>query len=92
MQVGDEAVYRSVTEASTRSRHVQLDGSRAPQRWPRLVTEAERIAKAHGCVAVQGTCLSFQAPGFFRKLGCEMFGTADVFLDGHTQDQLIKQL
>jgi hypothetical protein len=56
------------------------------------VTEAERVAKAHGCVAVQGTSFSFQAPGSFRKLGCEVFGTADVFLDGHTQDCLIKKL
>jgi len=56
------------------------------------VIEAERVAKAHGCVAVQGTCFSFQAPGLFRKLGYEAFGTADVLLDGHTQDYLIKQL
>jgi len=57
-----------------------------------LVIEAERIAKAHGCVAVQGTCFSFQAPGFFRKLGYETFGTTDLFLDGHAQDYLIKKL
>jgi len=57
-----------------------------------LVIEAERVAKAHGCVAVQGACFSFQAPGFFRKLRYETFGTADVFLDGHTQGYLIKKL
>ena len=53
---------------------------------------AKSPALANGYVAVQGTCFSFQAPGFFRKLGYETFGTADVFLDGHTQDYLIKQL
>ena len=57
-----------------------------------LVAEAERIAKAHGCVAVQGTCFSFQAAGFSRKLGYETFGTTDLFLDGHAQDYLIKKL
>jgi hypothetical protein len=50
------------------------------------MAEAERTGEAHGCAAVQGTCFSFQSPGFFRKLGYETFGVADVFLDGHTQD------
>jgi len=31
-------------------------------------------------------------PGFVHKLGYETFGTADVFLDGHTRDCLIKNL
>jgi hypothetical protein len=31
-------------------------------------------------------------PGFFRKPGYETFGRAGVFLDGHTQDYLIKKL
>jgi hypothetical protein len=31
-------------------------------------------------------------PGFVHKLGCEMFGTANVFLDGHKQDYPIKKL
>ena len=53
---------------------------------------AKSPASANGRVAVQGTCFSFQAPGFFRKLGYETFGTADVFLDVHTQDCLFKNL
>jgi len=31
-------------------------------------------------------------PSLFRKLGYETFGTADVFLDGHTRDCLLKKL
>jgi hypothetical protein len=53
---------------------------------------AKSPASANGRVAVQGTCFSFQAPGFFRELAYETFGTADVFIDGHTQDYLIKKL
>ena len=53
---------------------------------------AKSPASANGRVAVQGTCFSFQAPGFFRKLGYETFGTTDLFLDGHAQDYLIKKL
>lgn len=57
-----------------------------------LITEAERIAVAHGCVAVQGNCLSFQSPEFFHKLGYESFGVVDVYMDGYTEDLLIKRL
>jgi GNAT superfamily N-acetyltransferase len=57
-----------------------------------LVAEAERIAREHGCIAVQGCCLSFQTPGFFHRLGYESFGVVDVYLDGHTEDLLIKRL
>lgn len=58
----------------------------------RLVTEAERIAQAHGCIAAQGCCLSFQAPDFFHRLGYESFGAVDVYIDGYTEDLLIKRL
>lgn len=57
-----------------------------------LVMEAERIAATHGCVAVQSTCFSFQAPGFFDSLlGYETFGVADVYPDGFTETYLIKK-
>ncbi|MFC2077695.1 GNAT family N-acetyltransferase [Candidatus Bipolaricaulota bacterium] len=57
-----------------------------------LVAEAERIARAHGCIAVQGCCLSFQSPGFFRRLGYESFGVVDAYMDGYSDDLLIKRL
>jgi GNAT superfamily N-acetyltransferase len=57
-----------------------------------LLTRAERIVKAHGCVAVQGCCFSFQAAGFLHRLGYKSFGVVDVYLGGHTEDFLIKRL
>jgi ribosomal protein S18 acetylase RimI-like enzyme len=56
-----------------------------------LVTEAERIAQAHGCVASQGTCFSFQTPAFFSAIGYETFGVADLYPDGITENYLIKK-
>jgi len=57
----------------------------------RLIEEAERIAKSQGCIAGQGCCLSFQTPDFFHKVGYESFGTVDVYMDGYTEDLLIKR-
>lgn len=57
-----------------------------------LLTRAERTAKEHGCISVSSHCLSFQSPGFFRRMGYGTFGTVDVYMDGHTEDLLIKRL
>jgi len=57
----------------------------------KLVTEAERIAKAKGCVAGQSCCLSFQSPGFFDAVGYESFGTVHVYMDGVAEDLLVKR-
>jgi len=57
----------------------------------RLIEEAERIARSEGCVAAQGCCLRFQAPGFFRRVGYESFGTVDVYVDGYVEELLIKR-
>jgi GNAT superfamily N-acetyltransferase len=57
-----------------------------------LLLEAERVAKESGCMAVNTHCLSFQSPGFFRRMGYEVFGTVDVYVDGYTEDLLIKKL
>jgi len=58
----------------------------------RLLTEIEQLAKDRGCVAVNSHCLSCQSPGFFRKLGYGTFGKVDVYMDGYTEDLLIKKL
>jgi GNAT superfamily N-acetyltransferase len=58
----------------------------------KLLAEAERIAAEHGCIAVQGSCLSFQAPEFFFGLGYDSFGTVEVYLDGHIEHLLSKPL
>jgi len=58
----------------------------------RLIETAENIARSHGCIAVQGSCLSFQAPEFFRAVGHESFGRVDVYPNDIWEDLLIKRL
>ncbi|HYE49005.1 MAG TPA: GNAT family N-acetyltransferase [Azospirillaceae bacterium] len=40
----------------------------------RLVEEAESIARARGCAGAWVDTFSFQSPGFYRRLGYEVFG------------------
>ncbi|TFG12451.1 GNAT family N-acetyltransferase [Candidatus Thorarchaeota archaeon] len=40
----------------------------------RLVANAEKVAKEHGCISAQTSTYSFQAPEFYRGLGYELFG------------------
>jgi ribosomal protein S18 acetylase RimI-like enzyme len=58
----------------------------------KLVLEAERIAQESGCIAAQTYALSFQAPGFFQKLGYETFGISDGYPDPVHEYYLIKRL
>ena len=57
-----------------------------------MIEAAEQIARSRGCLAVQGSCLSFQTPGFFHAAGYESFGRVDVYLDDVWEDLLIKRL
>jgi ribosomal protein S18 acetylase RimI-like enzyme len=57
----------------------------------RLVEEAERHALAFGCHSAYVDTFSFQAPGFYRKLGYEEFGTLD-YPPGHRRFFLEKRL
>ena len=43
----------------------------------RLMAEAEAIARARGCAGAWLTTFSFQARGFYEKLGYEVFGELD---------------
>lgn len=57
----------------------------------KLAMEAERRAKQSGCIAVQTYALSFQAPGFFRSLGYEVFGISNGYPDPFQEYYLIKR-
>lgn len=41
----------------------------------KLIAKAEAFARRKGCVGVWLTTYNFQAPGFYRKLGYQAFGT-----------------
>jgi GNAT superfamily N-acetyltransferase len=42
-----------------------------------ILTRAEEIARARGCVGVWLDTFAFQAPGFYDKLGYEVFGSLE---------------
>jgi ribosomal protein S18 acetylase RimI-like enzyme len=58
----------------------------------RLVQAAEREAAARGCRVVRVNTHTFQAPGFYRKLGYEQIGFADGTPAGHGEAFLAKAL
>jgi ribosomal protein S18 acetylase RimI-like enzyme len=55
-----------------------------------LMTEAEQIARNAGCIACQTYSFSFQAPGFFQKLGYEAYGLSDGYPRPVTQYCFVK--
>jgi GNAT superfamily N-acetyltransferase len=57
-----------------------------------LILEAEQIAVQNGCTACQTYALSFQSPGFFRRMGYEEFGVSDGFPAPVQEHYLIKRL
>ncbi len=57
-----------------------------------LLMEAERQARAHGCVGVWLDTFAFQAPGFYRKHGFTEFGRIDDFPPGSSRHFFMKRL
>jgi GNAT superfamily N-acetyltransferase len=57
-----------------------------------LVLAAERIGFEKGCITSQTWSLSFQAPGFYQKIGYEVLGVYDGYPDGITETVLMKRL
>ncbi len=58
----------------------------------RLLREAERIAAARGCIGVHLDTCSFQAPGFYEKLGYTRFGTVPDHPRGHARHLYARRL
>lgn len=50
-----------------------------------LMNEAERQARQRGCYGAQVDTASFQAPGFYEKLGFRTIGTVEDFPRGHAR-------
>jgi GNAT superfamily N-acetyltransferase len=57
-----------------------------------LMKQAEEVAAKRGCVGVRLDTFSFQAPGFYEKLGYQRFGKLIVHPEGHAQIYYFKNL
>jgi ribosomal protein S18 acetylase RimI-like enzyme len=58
----------------------------------RLITLAEEKARQHGARHAYLDTFSFQAPGFYKKHGYQVFGLLNDFPPGHQRYYLTKEL
>lgn len=58
----------------------------------RVIEAAEAEAARRGCAHAHVDTFSFQAPGFYRRHGYEVFGALDDYLAGHRRLFLRKRL
>ena len=58
----------------------------------RLMAMAEAEAVERGCVGAQVDTVTFQAPGFYSRLGYEQIGQVDGFPPGHARHYFSKRL
>jgi ribosomal protein S18 acetylase RimI-like enzyme len=58
----------------------------------RLLTKAEEIARARGCVGIRLDTTSFQAPDFYHRHGYTEFGRIEDYPLGHARLWFMKKL
>lgn len=58
----------------------------------RLLTMAEEIARARGCVGIRLDTTSFQAPDFYHRHGYTEFGRIEDYPPGHARLWFMKKL
>jgi GNAT superfamily N-acetyltransferase len=58
----------------------------------RVMAEAEDEARRRGCRAVVLYTISFQAPGFYERLGYRVFGKVDCDPPGTSRNFMVKDL
>jgi len=56
----------------------------------RLMRRAEEQARGRGCRGAQVDTVSFQAPGFYEKLGFRIIRTVEGYPTGHDRHFLVK--
>lgn len=57
-----------------------------------LMRQAEAVARARDCVGIWLDTFSFQAPGFYEKLGFQRVGRIDDYPPGHNRTFFQKRL
>ncbi len=68
------------------------DDQRGQEYGPRLLQAAEEEGKRRGCKQVFLETHSFQAPGFYKKMGYKVIGVLDDYPAGYSQVFLKKKL
>ncbi|HUM72083.1 MAG TPA: GNAT family N-acetyltransferase, partial [Chloroflexota bacterium] len=70
-----------------------VEASLRGQRYgTQLMAAAEAEGVRHGCHSAYLDTFSFQAPGFYKQRGYEVFGTLDAFPEGHQRFFMCKSL
>jgi GNAT superfamily N-acetyltransferase len=68
------------------------EGFRGQGLGTELLQQAETIARKRGCIGMWLHTATFQAPGFYEKLGFERFGTVPDYPHGHASLFYLKRL
>ncbi|WP_245572932.1 GNAT family N-acetyltransferase [Lichenihabitans psoromatis] len=68
------------------------EASRGQKLGTRLMQQAEAVALERGCLGIWLDTFSFQARGFYEKLGYAVFGSIEDYPPGHQRFFLQKRL